>query len=181
MRLSGAWRALITSANGQTTFLVTFELMKKCLAIAAILIALTRPLISQDRPSTSPEYFPMPSTGTTPLPFSEAVQLGDTLYVSGQIGNLPGTLALASGGIGPEARRALENIKAILERHGTALENVVKCTVFLTDIKDWPAFNEVYREFFKTNLPARSALGANGLAIGARVEIECIAFVPSKK
>ena len=155
--------------------------MKKYLTIVAILTALASPLLSEDRLSTAPHYFPMPSTGTTPLPFSEAVQLGDTLYVSGQIGNLPGTLTLASGGIGSEARRALENIKAILERHGTSLENVVKCTVFLADIKDWPAFNEVYREFFKTNPPARSALGANGLAIGARVEVECIAFVPSKK
>ena len=79
----------------------------------------------------------------------------------------------------PETRRTLENIKAILERHGSSLNHVMKCTVFLADIKDWPAFNEVYREFFKTNLPARSALGANGLAFGARVELECIAFVPN--
>jgi len=122
-----------------------------------------------------PQYFPMPASGNPPLPFSEAVQLGDTLYVSGQIGMLPGTRTLASGGIALEARRALENIKAILERHGTSLEHVMKCTVFLADIKEWAAFNEVYLEFFKTNLPARSALGANGLALGARVEVECIA------
>ena len=115
------------------------------------------------------------------MPFSEAVKLGDTLYVSGQIGNLPGSLTLAPGGIGPEARRALDNMKAILERHGSSMDQVVKCTVFLADIKEWPAFNEVYREYFKTNLPARSALAASGLAIGARVEVECIAFVPPKK
>src|SRR5450432_2698670 len=126
-------------------------------------------------PTDGPQYFPMPSTGAAPLPFSEAVLLGDTLYVSGQVGNLPGTLTLAAGGIESESRRALENLKAILERHGTTMDQVVKCTIFLADMKDWPAFNEVYREFFKTNLPARSALAASGLAIGARVELECIA------
>jgi 2-iminobutanoate/2-iminopropanoate deaminase len=132
------------------------------------------------QPPKAPVYYPMPSTGGAPLPFSEAVQLGDTLYVSGQVGNLPGTLTLAPGGLGPEARQALENMKAVLERHGSSLDNVVKCTVFLADIKEWPAFNEIYRTFFTKNLPARSALAASGLAIGARVEIECIAFVPPK-
>lgn len=127
-----------------------------------------------------PVYFPMPSTGGAPLPFSEAVQLGDTLYVSGQVGNQPGTLTLAPGGIGAEAKQALENMKAILEKHGSSLDQVVKCTVFLADIKEWPAFNEIYRAYFKKNLPARSALAASGLAIGARVEVECIAFVPPK-
>ena len=126
----------------------------------------------------APKYYPMPSTGGAPLPFSEAVQLGDTLYVSGQIGNVPGTLGLAPGGIGPESKQALDNMKAILERHGSSLDSVVKCTVFLADIKEWPAFNEIYRAYFKKNLPARSALAASGLAIGARVEVECIAFVP---
>jgi 2-iminobutanoate/2-iminopropanoate deaminase len=127
--------------------------------------------------STGPQYFPMPSAGGAPLPFSEAVRSGDMLYVSGQIGILPGSMTLAPGGIGPEARRALENMKAILERHGSALDHVVKCTVFLADIGDWPAFNEAYRDYFRTNLPARSALAASGLALGARVEVECIASV----
>ncbi len=120
----------------------------------------------------------MTSAGGPPLPFSEAVRLGDTLYVSGQIGNAPGGVALVKGGIVPEARQALENIRAILERHGSSLDRVVKCTVFLADIKDWFAFNQVYRELFKTNLPARSALATSGLALGARVEVECVAFVP---
>jgi 2-iminobutanoate/2-iminopropanoate deaminase len=126
----------------------------------------------------SPEYYPLPSTGGAPLPFSESVKVGDTLFISGQIGNLPGTLTLAPGGIGPEARQALDNIKAIVERRGSSMAQVVKCTVFLADIKEWPAFNEVYREYFKTNPPARSALAASGLAFNARTEIECIAFVP---
>ena len=127
---------------------------------------------------SDPEFFPMPSTGGTPLPFSEAVRFGKTLYVSGQIGNLPGTLTLAPGGIAAEARQALENIKSILERHDSSMDQVVKCTVFMADIKEWPAFNEVYREFFKAHYPARSALAASGLAFNARTEVECIAALP---
>lgn len=153
-------------------------LLVACLALASVAFA------EEKTPAANPagpKYFPMPSTGGAPLPFSEAVRLGDTLYVSGQIGNTPGTLTLVSGGIGAEARRTLDNMKAILERHGSSLDNVVKCTVFLADIKEWPAFNEIYREYFKTNLPARSALAASGLALGARVEVECIAYVPPKK
>jgi 2-iminobutanoate/2-iminopropanoate deaminase len=128
-----------------------------------------------------PRYYPIAPIGGVQLPFSEAVQLGDTLYVSGQIGIQPGTLTLASGGIKAEARQALENLKEVLERHGSGLDYVVKCTVFLADIADWPVFNEVYREYFNVNLPARSALAASGLALGARVELECTAFVPSNK
>ena len=158
--------------------------MKKSLIIV-LCLSLGSCLVGQEKSAVTsaagPQYFPTPSTGGAPLPFSEAVQLGDTLYVSGQVGNLPGTLTLAPGGLESEARRALENIKTVLERHGSSLQHVVKCTVFLADIKDWPAFNVVYREFFRINLPARSALAASGLAIGAKVEVECIAYVPPKK
>jgi reactive intermediate/imine deaminase len=127
---------------------------------------------------SDPDFFPMPSTGGTPLPFSAAVRFGKTLYVSGQIGNQPGTLTLAPGGIAAEARQALENIKSILERHDSSMDQVVKCTVFMADIKEWPAFNEVYRDFFKAHYPARSALAASGLAFNARTEVECIAALP---
>ena len=159
-------------------------LMKNYFGITCACLALITVLNGKESVSnsaTGPEYFPMPPTGGAPLPFSEAVRAGDTLYVSGQIGNQPGTLTLVPGGMDPEARRTLDNLKAILERHGSSLERVVKCTVFLADMKDWPAFNAVYREYFKTNLPARSALGANGLALGARVEVDCIAIVSPNK
>ena len=109
------------------------------------------------------------------LPFSEAVRVGDMLYLSGQIGNLPGTLQLAEGGIAGETRQTLENIKAVLERHGSSLSDVVKCTVFLADISEWAAMNEVYQTYFAVDPPARSALGVNGLALNARTEIECFA------
>lgn len=152
-----------------------------CLSLASASTALIAQEMQTEAATPGPHFYPMLPNGGAPLPFSEAVRLSDTLYVSGQLGILPGSLTLVSGGVGPETRQTLENIKAILERHGSSLEQVVKCTVFLADIKEWPAFNEVYREFFKTNLPARSALGASGLAFGARVEIECIAFVPATK
>lgn len=126
-----------------------------------------------------PEYYPMPTLGGQSMPFSEAVRLGNTLYVSGQIGNEPGTQKVVPGGIEAEARQALDNIKSILEKHGSSLDHVVKCTVFLADMKDWPAFNGIYRSYFTKNLPARSALGANGLALNAKLEVECIAAVIS--
>jgi 2-iminobutanoate/2-iminopropanoate deaminase len=109
------------------------------------------------------------------LPFSDAVKVGDMLYLSGKLGNLPGTAQLADGGIAGETRQTMENIKAALEKYGSSLDEVVKCTVFLADIAEWGAMNEVYRTYFPTNPPARSALGSSGLALGARVEIECLA------
>ncbi len=135
--------------------------------------------ISAEKPSV--EYLNSPATKALGLPFSEAVRVGNMLYLAGQVGNTPGKLELVPGGIRAEAKQAMENMKAILERNGSSLDYVVKCTVFLADMKDWPVFNEVYRSFFSSHFPARSSLGTSGLAIGARVEIECIAVVPSKK
>ena len=111
----------------------------------------------------------------TNLPFSEAVRVDNTLYLSGQIGIVPGTLTLVEGGMEAEARQTMENIKTTLETHGYSMNDIVKCTVMLADISEWAAFNEIYKSYFKDHYPARSALGANGLALGARVEVECIA------
>ncbi len=118
-----------------------------------------------------------PSSPVTNLPFSDAVRVGNLLFLSGNIGAIPGTLELAPGGISGETRQTMENIKATLEKYGSSLGEVVKCTVFLADISDWSAMNEVYIEYFPVKPPARSALGANGLALGALTEIECIASV----
>ena len=109
------------------------------------------------------------------LPFSEAVRVGETLYLSGQIGIKPGTLQLVPGGIKEEARQTLENIKTSLEANGYTMRDIVKCTVMLADIFEWAAFNEVYKAAFTPPYPARSAMGTGGLAMGARVEVECIA------
>lgn len=121
------------------------------------------------------EYYSSASETERALPFSDAVRVGDLLFLSGKIGTVPGTLELASGGIQGETRQTLDNIKAALERYGSSLSQVVKCTVFLADIAEWAAMNEIYLQYFPVNPPARSALGASGLALGARVEIECIA------
>jgi len=110
------------------------------------------------------------------VPFPEGAAVGGLVFLSGQLGNIPGQMALVEGGIRAEARQTLTNIATILQGQGLGLENLVRCTVMLADMADWPAFNEVYRAFFGTRpLPARSAFGCNGLALGARVEVECIA------
>ena len=118
------------------------------------------------------EFFPVP--GNSSLPFSEAVQVGDMLYLSGQLGtNSSGQLV--SGGIQAETRQALTNIASILERHGSSMDRVVKCTAMLADMSEWAAMNQVYLTFFSTHRPARSAFGTGGLALGARLELECMA------
>ena len=113
----------------------------------------------------------------TGLPFSEAVRVGDTVYLSGQIGNVPGPgpIKLAPGGMVAEARQTMDNIKTSLEAHGLSMADVDKCTVMLADMKEWGAFNDVYKTYFSGNYPARSAFGSNGLAFNARVEVECLA------
>ena len=124
-----------------------------------------------------PEFLNSPESLKRGPPFSEAVRIGGFVFLAGQIGDDPATGKPVSGGIKPEARQALKHIQRVLEDNGASLSDVVKCTVFLADIGEWATFNEVYKEFFKPPYPARSALGANGLAIGARVEVECIAYV----
>jgi reactive intermediate/imine deaminase len=101
------------------------------------------------------------------------------LYLSGQIGT-DSTGQLVPGGIGPETRQALSNIATILQRHRSSLDQVVKCTVMLADIGEWAAMNEVYLTFFQSHRPARSAFGTGGLALGARLELECMAAVDRK-
>ena len=125
---------------------------------------------------TDVEYLQAPGTEDLNLPFSSAVRVGDTLYLSGSIGIIPGTMDLAEGGIQGETRQTMDNIGQVLETFGSSFDRVVKCTVFLADMAEWGAMNEVYRTYFE-NPPARSALGVSGLALDARVEIECIAVV----
>jgi reactive intermediate/imine deaminase len=112
--------------------------------------------------------------GGRALPFSAAVRVGDMLYLSGQLGT-DSTGNLVAGGIAPETRQALENIRAVVEQNGSSMDRVVKCLVMLADMNEWGAMNQVYVTYFSEHLPARSAMGASGLALGARVEIECLA------
>jgi 2-iminobutanoate/2-iminopropanoate deaminase len=121
------------------------------------------------------KHFPMPGDPEGKLPFADVVRAGNLLFQSGKVGLEPGTLKLVAGGIQPETRQTMELIKESFARHDVGMDRVVKCTVFLADMKEWAAMNEVYVQYFPDHKPARSALGASGLALGARVEIECIA------
>lgn len=124
-----------------------------------------------------PEY--LHPYGPPTRPFSPAVKVGNVLYLAGQIGTPPDASGgVVPGGIEAETRQTMENIKDVLAKTGSDMQHVVKCTVFMADMKEWDAMNGVYRTYFKDGkFPARSAFGSTGLALNARVEIECIATV----
>jgi 2-iminobutanoate/2-iminopropanoate deaminase len=147
--------------------------MKKLTTLTVFLIFVSCVLVAED--ASNVEFLNSGKILPKDLPFSEAVRVGNTLYLSGQIGITPGSMKLVPGGIGPEAKQAMENIKATLEVYGYTMDDVVKCTAMLADISEWASFNEVYRTFFSKHFPARSAFGTSGLGLGARVEVECIA------
>jgi 2-iminobutanoate/2-iminopropanoate deaminase len=126
--------------------------------------------------SAAPRVEYLSPAGSRPAPFSEVVRVGDMLYLSGKLGT--GASGLVSGGIKAETKQTLENVRTVLERNGSSLDQVIKCTVMLADMSEWSAMNEVYVTFFARNrMPARSAFGVSGLALNARVEIECLATV----
>ena len=118
------------------------------------------------------------TTGVLPasLPFCSAVRAGATVYVSGNIGNPAGELSLVEGGIAAETRQALAHMEKALHAAGSSKERVVKCLIFLADMADFQAMNEAYEAFFGGHRPARSTVAVAGLAIGAKIEIECIAL-----
>ena len=120
-------------------------------------------------------HHPVPSDPEGKLPFADVVRAGGLLFQSGKLAFDPATGKIVPGGIQAETRATMDNIRDTFARHGVGMDRVVKCTVFLADMKEWAAMNEVYLTYFPAGKPARSALGVNGLALGARVEIECIA------
>jgi len=156
-------------------------LIRSRIGVRTVLGALALLAAASSGAADKPQFLNSPRALALDRPFSEAVRAGDFIYLSGQIGDDPATAKLPPGGIEPESRQVLANVKQVLEANGASLNDVVKCTVFLADIAEWATFNTVYREFFKKPFPARSALGASGLAMNARVELECIAYVPQKK
>lgn len=124
---------------------------------------------------TSHEIEFIKATSGPVRPFSPAVRANGFLILSGQIGT-DSAGNVVTGGIVPETKQTMENIKAVLEKNGSSMDQVVKCTVFMADMKEWATMNEVYVTFFnEARRPARSAMGATGLALNARVEIECLA------
>ncbi|XQW84873.1 RidA family protein [Thalassotalea piscium] len=146
--------------------------------INTMLIAILLTLSSQANahPNNEIERLSTEAFKTLNLPFSQAVKVNGILYLSGELGVKPGTLTLVEGGVTPQTKQALDNIKGTLEHFGSSMDKVIKCTLFLADIKEWPDVNKVYIEYFKEALPARSAVAGSGLGLGARVEIECMAL-----
>jgi reactive intermediate/imine deaminase len=124
---------------------------------------------------TDIEYFTSQRNIDNNYPFSDAVQVGDLLFLSGKIGFDSKKGKLVEGGIKTETKQTMDNIKDSLNTYGYTMNDLVKCTVMLADIEDWPIFNEVYKVYFPLHFPARSAFATNGLALGAKVEVECIA------
>ena len=143
-------------------------------AAAALMMAATVvPAKAPGRPAV--ERFGTPMVNGQRLPFSSAVRVGDTLYLSGQIGIAANGKLPA--GFDAQARQAMDNIGGVLKARGLGWGDVVKCTVMLDNMSDWPAFNQVYVTYFPDGkFPARSAFGADGLALGALLEVECMAY-----
>jgi reactive intermediate/imine deaminase len=152
-------------------------LMKSLFAIAVGALIMTTDASAQDRPPV--ERIGEPSINGQRLPFSSAVRVGDMLYLSGQIGNRPdGTLP---DGIEAQSRQVMDNIGAVLKSAGLGFGDVVKCTVMIDEIGQWGDFNKVYVTYFPDGkFPARSAFGADGLALGALIEVECWAYAGKK-
>lgn len=131
-------------------------------------------------PGPPVDYIPLPAppgTDQSALPFSGGVRVGDVIYFSGQIGGPNG----GAKDFRDDARQVMDSIKGLTDAAGVTMSHVFKCTVMLDDISDWPAFNEVYVTYFEPGkMPARSAFGADGLALGATVEVECMAWAEGR-
>ena len=145
------------------------------LLIIAATLSLTLSLSCLAKSHATIEVLGSEQTSKLNLPFSEAVAVGDLFFLSGQIGTRPGEMKLVPGGIQAETRQTMANIIAILEKYGSSKEKIVKCTIFLGNMDEWGEMNIAYLEALGDHRPARSALGASGLALGGSVEIECIA------
>ena len=147
--------------------------MKMIIGFAALAL-LAMPAIAA--PRVAVKYLGKPVEGR---PFSTAVRAGDMLYLSGQLGlGVDGKLPTE---FEPQARQMMDNIGAVLKGQGLGWGDVVHCTVMLSDMANWPAFNKIYAGYFAGHrFPARSAFGANGLALGAKVELECQAYAGAK-
>ena len=118
-------------------------------------------------------YIVSEQTAALNLPFSDAVQVGDIIFMSGTLGVTSAKFKLVEGGITQETHQIFANMKSLLEANNSSLNRIFKCTVMMRDIAQWPTFNEIYVTYFPDDKPARSAFGANGLALGAEVEMEC--------
>jgi len=147
------------------------------IAFATAVLVMANAANAQGRPAV--EHYGRPALNGQALPFSDAVRVDDTLYLSGQLGI--GADGRLPEGVEAQTKQALENVGAILKRAGLSYENVFHCTAMLSDMGLWPAFNKVYVTFFpEGKRPARSAFGASGLALGGLIELECQAYAGKK-
>ncbi|MEP6495299.1 MAG: RidA family protein [bacterium] len=167
--------ALFTASiqDESTSKLQPGHLMRRTFYFAAVLTLITACSHTVDT-SVNPEF--LSPNGPSANPFSPAVRVGSLLFLAGQIGTNAGG-QLVAGGLQAEVRQTLNNISEVLQKTGSSLDKVVKCTVFMADMKEWAAMNEIYATYFRNHKPARSSFGTTGLAMNARVEIECIAVV----
>ena len=151
--------------------------MKALISIATGVILMTSPADAAPRPVV--QHYGNPTLNGQPLPFSEAVRVGDVLYLSGQLGRGPdGKLP---DGIEAQTRQTLDNIGATLKLAGLTHADIFHCTAMLDDMKLWPDFNKAYVTYFpEGKRPARSAFGTSGLALGALIELECQAYAGKK-
>ena len=151
--------------------------MKALIAIATGVLIMCSPADAAGRPAV--QHYGNPTLNGQPLPCSEAVRVGDVLYLSGQLGRGPdGKLP---DGIEAQTKQTLDNIGATLKLAGLTHADIFHCTAMLADMKLWPDFNKVYVTYFpEGKRPARSAFGANGLALGALIELECQAYAGAK-
>ena len=149
--------------------------MKNFVLVVSVLALITIAFTSLNAAGSKIEVLGADQTKRLNLPFSEAVAIGDLLFLSGQIGSKPGELGLVEGGIQAETRQTMKNIIAILEKHGSSVDQLIKCTIFLGNMDEWGDMNIAYIEALGDHRPARSALGVSGIALGGSVEIECIA------
>lgn len=147
--------------------------MKQLFVLAAGAMLMTTPATADDGPPV--QHYGNPTLNGQPLPFSRAVRVGDILYLSGAIGRGPD--GKPPEGIEAQTKATLDDIGETLKLAGLDHSAIFHCTAFLADMNDWPAFNRVYVTYFTPGkMPARSALGVGGLALGAKLELECQAY-----
>jgi len=142
-----------------------------------LLFIITTSCVYNNGGSTQIDYYNSENTKKLDFPFSDATIVNNVIYVAGQVGNIPGTNEIVSGGIKEETKQTMKNIESVLLKLGSSMDKVFKCTCMLSDISEWSQMSEEYIKFFKDNKrPSRSAFAGTGLALGAKVEIECWAI-----
>lgn len=135
--------------------------------------------LSLQIPAQPTEFYNSGKIIPSNLPLSDGVRHGNLFFLSGQIGLIPGSGKLLSGGMKAETKQALDNIKMILESRSSSMQDLIQCTAYLIDINEWPSFNEIYQGYFKLRYPARTVVGVSQLPLQARVELQCISATPN--